>query len=123
VLDGDDCAPGDAETWAPPATVTGLAVEATGGVSLTWDEQATVTGPSVRYDLITGLISELRSIGSVTAGSCLEGGLDQAAAMDIRPDPQSGDGYFYLVRAENPCVTYASTGDGRTLDDVTCSTP
>jgi DNA-binding beta-propeller fold protein YncE len=123
VLDGDDCAPGDADTWVETGVVTGVALEANSPTTLTWDEQATISGPSVRYDLVSGSISDLRSTGLVAASSCLEGDLDTAEAQDARPDPPAGDGYFYLLRAENPCFD-GTFGTGReTLDGLTCSAP
>ena len=121
VLDGDDCAPGDADTWTENGVVTGVTVEANGPTSLTWGEQVTVSGPSVRYDLVSGSVSELRSMGLAAASSCLAGDLDTAEAA--RPDPPSGDGTFYLLRAENPCFD-GTFGVGReALDGLSCTSP
>ena len=74
----------------------------------------------MRYDVVGGLLTELRSTGLAAATACLAGDLDVAEHEDSRPDPAPGDGYFYLVRAENPCAV-AGFGSGRgVLDPLVC---
>ena len=123
VLDGNDCAADDPETWTAPLEVDGLGVERNPSTLVAWTEQASVAGPSVRYDVAGGLLSELRSLGLAAATSCLAGDLDVAEHEDSRSDPAVGDGYFYLVRAENPCAV-AGFGSGReTVDPLICTAP
>ena len=46
-----------------------------------------------------------------------------SAYVDGRPTPPTGDGYFYLIRASNPCGV-ASVGSGRELlQTLDCSVP
>jgi len=62
-------------------------------------------------------------MGLAAASSCLVGDLDTAEAEDARPDPPSGDGHSYLVRAENPCFD-GTFGVGReALGSLSCTSP
>lgn len=102
VLDGDDCAVDDAATWRAPVTVTHLSLGGAAPTLLTWDDQQTGTGPSLRHDVLGGELSALRGSG-VTATSCIDGSLAATSFTDERPDPAPGEGYYYLIRAVNPC--------------------
>jgi YVTN family beta-propeller protein len=105
VLDFDDCAAADPQTFAAPATVSGLTLDQTPGTLLTWAPQAETTGLSLRYAVLGGSLLELRADG-VGAIGCVASDLADASWTDPRPDPPPGDGHAYLVRAQNPC------GDG-----------
>jgi len=59
----------------------------------------------VVYDVVGGTLSSLRSAGLPAAG-CVATDVAGDSLDDHRPDPAPGDGYYYLVRAENAC------GDG-----------
>ncbi len=99
VADALDCAPLDASASAPAVEVNGLAVSRGGGTQLAWTGQ----GAGFRYDVIGGDLASLRASGSVALAACL--GDDQSGApwADLRPDPESGLGLYYLVRAQNAC--------------------
>jgi hypothetical protein len=123
VLDGDDCAAGDPETWIEPVEVDALVIERDPATLVAWTEQASVAGPSVRYDVAGGLLSDLRSMGLAAATACLTGDVEPVVYEDPRPDPAPGDGYFYLARAANPCAV-SGFGSGReALDPLVCSAP
>jgi DNA-binding beta-propeller fold protein YncE len=111
VLNTDDCAPADATTQAEASTVEGLVLFNDTVTRLVWDDQRPVTGESLRYDVLGGDLSALLSTG-IDATTCIQDGLDVFLYTDVRPDPSSGEGYFYLVRARNPCGV-ASLGAGR----------
>jgi YVTN family beta-propeller protein len=119
---GDDCAPGDAGSFGAPVEV-GNFLAAAAAPGLTWDDQAAATGPGVRYDLVSGLLTELRGAGLAGASSCLAGGVAPSAYDDLRPDPPAGEGYFYLVRAVNACGS-GGFGPGReAIEPLVCSAP
>ena len=119
-LNGDDCAAADATVFAPPREVTGLAVAALTPTPVTWDDEASQIGAGVRYDVAGGLLSGLRAAGLPGATTCLAGGVQGAAYADGRGDPPSGDGYFYLARAEDSCGT-GTFGPGMgSIDSLTC---
>ena len=119
VLNGDDCAPGDPDTWIEATTVAGLSVRDSGTTELTWTDQSGATGPSVRYDVLTGDVSDLVVLG-LDDTSCLVSGLAMDNYVDPRPNPDPDDGYYYLVRARNPCGV-ASLGTGReALEELAC---
>ncbi|HKQ61991.1 MAG TPA: hypothetical protein VJS92_11925 [Candidatus Polarisedimenticolaceae bacterium] len=120
-LDADDCAPADAGAWSPPTEVSGLSVfKAPPPTHLAWGDQAAQAGPGVRYDLASGTLSGLRAGGLDGASTCLAGDLAAAGADDWRPAAPPGNGYYYLVRAQNSCAT-AGFGPGRaSLDALAC---
>jgi len=119
VLNGDDCAPADAETWSPAASVLDLELSKLPVTGLAWGDQGAVVGPSVRYDVLGGELSGLLSAGVATAG-CLAPGLVTASHVDAQADPVPGDGHFYLIRAHNPCGV-ADMGPGREpLETLVC---
>ena len=101
-LNGDDCAPGDPATLAAPSAVSGFVVGGEVPTVLTWTDQKPVTGTSLRYDVLGGDLSALHASG-IEATTCLASGLLGAFYVDTRPAPPAGDGYYYLVRAGNPC--------------------
>jgi hypothetical protein len=111
VLNHDDCAPADATTVAEPVTVTELSVAEAAGTTLSWSDQSPQTGSSIRYDVLGGDLSALTATG-LDSTACVVGGLEQSSHIDGRQDPPPGDGYFYLIRASNPCGA-ASLGPGR----------
>jgi hypothetical protein len=119
-LDGQDCASDDAETWSPAGDVTGLRLAKSPSTDITWDDQAPAAGPSMRYDVAGGGLSDLRARGLAAATSCVAGDLGVPAHTDIRADPSAGDGYYYLARAVNRCAE-GGFGPGRaSLDPLAC---
>jgi hypothetical protein len=120
VLNGDDCAPADPFTLAEPATVGGVTVD--GESAIAWDDQSPTSGASIRYDVLGGDLSALQSVG-IGVTTCIADDLEAAAYVDGRPPPPTGDGYFYLIRASNPCAV-ASLGGGReALETLDCPAP
>jgi len=106
-----------------PTVVSGVALSGASPTQLAWVSQAGTTGSGVRYDLAGGLLSQLRASGLAAATSCIAPDLATPAFGDTRPQPPSGDGYFYLLRAENACGS-GGFGAGRTsLDALGCSIP
>ena len=106
-IDGDgvpnaqDCAPYDSRTSTSPGEVRNVRLSKAAFTRLAWDGQ----GAGDRFDVAGGALSSLRLDGSATGATCL--GNDQAAVQwdDARPDPASGDGDYYLLRAQNVCGT------------------
>jgi DNA-binding beta-propeller fold protein YncE len=119
VLNGDDCAPGDASTRGEASAVADLTVFGPVLTTLDWTDQAPLAGASIRYDLLGGDLSALHARGS-DATACLQGDLTVPGHVDARPNPAAGDGYYYLVRARNPCGV-ASLGPGlEALETLPC---
>ena len=90
----------------PLQEVTGLVLEGNEPTTLAWDAQALVL-----YDIISGLLSDLRSDHGYDRAECLFDNNVRAEYFDQRPAPSSGDGYYYLVRAQGSGV--GSYGNGR----------
>jgi DNA-binding beta-propeller fold protein YncE/mono/diheme cytochrome c family protein len=123
VLNGNDCAPADPSSWAPPSEVGGLSMQGKGPTAISWSDQAPGAGPGMRYDVAGGTLSALRASGIVAATSCIAGDLTAPAFSDTQAAPAPGDGYYYVIRAENGCGS-GSFGPGRSsLDPLACSSP
>jgi hypothetical protein len=117
-LDGDDCAPADAGSWAPANTLSDLGLDKSGiQTQLTWSDQSGVSGPGLTHDVLGGDLSALRSLG-IAATTCVLGSIQTNGHDDLRPDPLAGDGFFYLIRATNRCGA-ATLGAGRGAADAT----
>jgi len=121
-LNGEDCAPGDAGSFAPVPETDDLAMTASPFTSLAWSDQAGASGAGIVYDVASGNLDDLRTGGTVFATACLAGGLPAAAYDDIRPDPAQGTAYFYLVRGRNACGAATFGMDGG-ADALACSGP
>ena len=120
VLDGDDCDDGDPERWFAPTGVSDLVLSRPGVTILNWTDQAPMTGPSVRYDVLTGSISDLVTTG-IANTVCSAGNLQSSTFFDFQPNPPSGDGLYYLIRVRSPCGV-GELGVGReALEALPCS--
>jgi hypothetical protein len=79
-------------SYPPPTEVLG--VNLTNVQTLVWLPNATATGG---YDVYRGLVSALSGL---SYGSCVQQNLPVSTAIDTATAP-AGDGYFFLVTAEN----------------------
>ena len=98
VRDELDCAPGDGTAFAVPREVSGARFRSG---TLEWNSAGAGSGSGARYDVMRGLLSQLPP-GPGSAETCLA---NEAAARTLTdgaiPDPRTG--FYYLVRASNPC--------------------
>ncbi len=123
-LNGDDCADGDATTFAPVTEVTSLTASGVSPTSLAWDDQSSRAGVgTVLYDVVGGALSDLRSAGLASAATCLAGNVQAPAYDDVRANPAAADGYFYLTRAGNTCGSGGFGAGRESLDTLTCGSP
>jgi len=108
VADQDDCAPTQAGVAAPPQEVADLHVVGTPVSVLTWTSQL-----DARYDVVGGSIATLRSTGGLDGATCVANSVTVSEWQDY-PVPAPGEGFFYLVRAQNSCgsSTYGHTSSG-----------
>ena len=113
--DPDDCAPLDSTAWSTPITVEWVEVNGAAPTFVSWTAQ----DPDVLYDVAAGLLSELRADVGFDRAACEQVRGVEDSWSDERPDPPSGEGHYYLVRATNAC------GDGGWGSDrtVTACTP
>ncbi len=120
-LNSDDCAPADAGSTGPATEVSGLQVDTLAASLLEWDSQSATAGPGVTYEVVSGEIGGLRSVGLAAATSCLLGDLTSPSANDPQGDPAPGSGWYYLVRSRNGCNA-GTFGPGRgSLEPLDCS--
>ncbi|MCP3978581.1 MAG: hypothetical protein GY716_04495 [bacterium] len=107
-----DCAPEDGSAYAVPEVVTNFKITLP-LTALSWDAQNASAGNGTVYDVVWMSTDELRTTQSLAGAQCLSGDVGPSPVTFDSRTPPSGDGYLYLVRAENACgsSTYGS-GDG-----------
>jgi len=111
----DSCVPGVGCVNAPdpsslPAETTGLRVTTPQPSSVVWTAQPAGT----RFDMVSGVLADLRPQSGVAAGQCLANDLLTSSYSDVRPRPAAGSGVYYIVRSQNGCgsSTYGSNSSG-----------
>jgi hypothetical protein len=108
IADPCDCGPADGGAFDAPIEVVGERF--TSPTNLEWSSQATISGSGTGYDVVRGLVSQLRGPGRFADASCLADSQSAASYSDIDL-PAPGDAFYYLVRAQNGCAT-AGWGSG-----------
>ena len=111
VPDACDCGASDPSAWKAPPELLRLRPSRASGLQLGWDDLGGVTGSGTTYRVVTGGLSELQASASYAEACTLAAGSATPAATDTRADPPPGDGFWYLVRAENGCGN-GTFGDG-----------
>jgi hypothetical protein len=116
VLNGEDCAPGDADAWTAPSPITDLRLSRGGEFEFSWSQP--VSGSGSVYDL-------LRSTDDSDwwNATCVATDLrDTAVPIGWDSDPAPGELSFYLVRARGECGTsMLGTGsDGSPRQGTAC---
>ena len=111
VPDACDCAVSDPSSWRAPFELLRLRPSRAGNLQLGWDDLGAMTGIGTTYRVVTGRLSELRASASFAQACTLAAGSTTPAATDTRANPPPGDGFYYLVRAENRCGN-GTFGDG-----------
>jgi hypothetical protein len=120
-LDGfsvtEDCNDADGSNWRTPGEVPLLDLPA--ATALSWSPPADPGGTALRYDLLrSGVKSDF-----VNVALCVETDTTQTAATDAAV-PAAGQGFFYLVRAQNGCPdgqgTLGNHSDGSERAGRTC---
>ena len=116
VINGEDCAPGDAEAWTAPSPVTDLGLSKGGAYEFDWSQP--VSGSGSVYDLLRSTDSS--DWWNVT---CVGSGLRETAVpAGWEIDPLPGELFFYLVRARGECGTSMLGNDfsGSPRDGTAC---
>lgn len=105
---GDDCNDTNPLVWQSPLEVGNLTIATVSPANVAWDSQSASAGPETAYDLVSGSLGPGTGI-IFSAASCLQPG-GPASYSDGRPDPATGQSYWYLSRAANSCGvgTYGS---------------
>jgi hypothetical protein len=131
-LDGTDCSPVDPTTKLKPVVVANLTPAPdpnnAANTILSWTSQDPPAGTATRYDIVTGLLSQLNSDGDYRQSTCLVNDHPDTPYTDTRGNPPAGDAFYYVIRAMNPCGSgsYGQTGpsDPRTgLEDGSATLP
>ncbi len=84
---------------------------------LNWlSHEVEIVGLPNDLDVVTGALSDLRVDGDYRAAVCLGVFAGTTLALDSRPDPLVGDGYYYLVRGT--CASAIGYGDSTFTPDL-----
>ncbi len=118
VLDLNDCVASDPNLWSQVVEVQTVAIDkvaATTDATISWTSQDGSAGPATRYDLVGGLLSDLRSVGDYRNSVCVANDEPDTPYTDAQGNPPTGDGHYVLVRAQG-CGS-SSYGDGSLVPD------
>jgi len=87
-----------------------------GAASINWvSHDVDVIGFQSNLDVVSGLISDLRADRGFSRACDLGSFIDTTQAVDQRPDPSQGDGYYYLVNGT--CASDIGFGDSSLVPD------
>lgn len=101
---GTDCDDQNADVRLAPVEVAGVALgKIAGGTRIAWTSQDASAGPATVYDLVTGVLADLRGSRDFSAAWCLAGGVADTPYDDLSADPPEGSGRYVLVRGSNAC--------------------
>lgn len=106
---GNDCDDTNPLVWFVPGEVANLVLTTVNPADPAWDDQEAFAGPGTTYDLVSGPLGGVPAI-DFSSSSCLQSG-EGTSYPDVRPDPTSGQGFWFLARARNSCGigTYGSS--------------
>ncbi len=101
---GSDCNDLDPDVQHAPAEIASVALSKVGGATrLSWTSQDPTAGVATTYDVVSGLLLDLRSSGGFAAAICLQNGILDTPFDDPRSAPAAGNGFYYLLRGRNSC--------------------
>ena len=111
---GGDCDDQEPGVWSAPSEVQNLHLQAGASTQLDWSDMSSSVGRLTFYDVYSGSLSTSPGIGFSSA-TCLYLGLTETSYTDFQASPSTGSGYWYLLRAVNPCGigTFGAGSDGQ----------
>lgn len=117
--DDCDCAPSDPTAFAVPAEIAKVRF-AGDKTTLTWTPTAPAYGSATIQDVVRGALAGL-PVGSGATETCLADA-EPGANLSDATVPTIGTGFWYLIRARNPCGNggYGSASDGTPRSTATC---
>lgn len=123
---GGDCNDNDDTAFQIPSEVEDVWVQYASDTEIYWTSQTQTAGYGTIYDIIGGELQTLKGDGGYDNAYCQDDpntpgeteGNDVPAPpyIDDRSDPPAGDGYYYLLRAENFCPGGIGTYGDSSLD-------
>ncbi len=111
VGDACDCAPMDPGTAKAPEEIRSLGSEADRN-TLDWCPSPPLAGSGTVYDVPRGSLDEL-PVGNGASETCLPPGSFSTSTATDPAIPQTGRGFWYLVRGRNSCGTGTYGFQGR----------
>jgi photosystem II stability/assembly factor-like uncharacterized protein len=103
VDNNQDCAPADPSAFHAPGELAPIAVGRGSGSEavISWPDASGSAGPATVYDVARGSLSALANSGT-GASIGLACSIATTSTVDAAA-PAQADGFYYLVRARNPC--------------------
>ena len=83
----------------PLEEVTTLHVSKDSGATISWTSLDPVHGVETTYGVVSGALAGLRLNSGFINASCLDDSVPDTPYVDLRPDPSSGEGVYYMVQA------------------------
>jgi agmatine deiminase len=116
--DACDCAPADLGAFASPGEVGNVLVLGN-KQTLQWDSAAATSGTDTAYDVLRG------EVAGFPVGTGAEVCADTSVAVtqyDETEDPDSGEGFYYLIRGVNTCGVggYGTDSSGAERNSSAC---
>jgi subtilisin family serine protease len=102
IADGCDCAPADVGSFDPPPEIAGDRFTDTN--TYQWTSLAAVAGNGTTYDVVRGLISQVRATAGFADAICVANDQPNDSYADIDLPPLD-DAFYYLARGQNACGT------------------
>jgi hypothetical protein len=94
----------DRDQFSPTEVASVSVVLDAGMTRISWTSQDGATGSGTAYDITTGRLSDLRSSGGYGGASCEVDDHPDTPYEAVLTDPPTGDGDWFLVRAQNSCA-------------------
>jgi hypothetical protein len=108
-----DCAPQDPTSFAIPGEVLNL--RWLDRATLTWDSTSGASGAGTVHDVTSGDLVALPTFAPDPGDLCLGAQVTATSILDPGPDPATGQGRYFVARAENACgrSRWETSSDGR----------
>ena len=98
VINGADCAPGDADAWTTPSPITDLRMTNNEAGGFSWSQP--VSGSGSVYDVLRS-----RDVTDFWNATCVAAHVPGPPPWNDPDLPAPGETFFYLVRARSACGT------------------
>jgi len=123
--DGCDCSPDDNSVSVSPFEIVNVVF--LDRETLGWDSDEPNSGSTTHYDVLRGLVDDLRRDGDIGRAECIAGGNDVTDVVLTDAELPAGEIFYYLVRGQNACETagdgtygHNSAGDDRGVPGSDC---
>ena len=115
VINADDCAPLDGDSWGEPSEARNFRVTKAPVGNLTWDEPLESGSATLLYDILMSATAS-----DFSGAICLASDITESVFTDGTM-PEAGETLYLLVRAENACAgDLGERSDGADRTGIIC---